>query len=109
MQIALNPTLTPRLTHAPTPTCARIQSKDLCVYLTLKVETNTFKARPSDANNTFKVRTFFNVSLNMTSTNKVRKWPIPALYLLQGECYPVHLVTKQGPGFCPHYVKMSSL
>ena len=66
------------------------------------------KARTNDANNTFKVRTFFCASLNMTSTNKARKWPIPNLYPLHGECYPVHLVTKQGLAFCamskcPHF------
>ena len=32
------------------------QSKDLCVYIALKIEAGTFKARTSDAN---KVRTFF--------------------------------------------------
>ena len=42
-----------------TPTCADIQGEDSYVYLALKVEANKFIARTSDANNTFKVRTFF--------------------------------------------------
>ena len=91
-----------------TPTCTGIQSEDLCVYFTLKVEANTFKERTSDANNTFKVRTFFYVSLNMTSINKAREMAHTSPIPLQGGCYPVHLVTKRGPGFrpmsqCPHF------
>ena len=58
----------------------------------------------------FKVSTFVYTSLCKFNTNKVRILPIPPpLYPLLIECYPVDYVTKRGLGFCPLFVKMSSL
>ena len=94
-------------THTHPPGCADIQSQNFCVYPALKIEASEDIEDkcyqwyiPSDG-------IFFYLSLNMTSTNRASKWPIPHIPL-QVECYPVHLFTQSEDWMLSH-VRMSSL